>query len=290
MAWKKIPAINSAADMQDVGWPDPAAVVDIIERMLSRRAFSLIASMVEGDGPAVVVALMSLAPFAGGGFPETESYIVRGVVREPHSTPEGVALRTEKFSEKFNVTHHHYQSDGDKHQNEGADDDQHRRLHFILGFQRSGFFLVVGRHSGILALLGALPGTGDTALSGSFRQFLHEIDDLAGVMVGVGGHAHEASEARVGARLARIGIRGHPIAGSLLANGRDDHGDGGVEIGQHFFLGVLGRVAEFERAVADVAGVRDMRADVVVQVAGEMQQQMADAIAVGIRFGPKLLG
>src|SRR5579863_8285341 len=48
--------------MQDVGCPDPAAVVDIIERMLSLRAFSLIASMLEADCPAVVVTLMKSAP------------------------------------------------------------------------------------------------------------------------------------------------------------------------------------------------------------------------------------
>ena len=36
---------------------EPAAVVDIMERMLSRFAFSLIASMVDADGSVAVVAL-----------------------------------------------------------------------------------------------------------------------------------------------------------------------------------------------------------------------------------------
>src|ERR1700733_12668791 len=44
--------------MQEVGWPDPAAVVAIIERTLNRRAFSLMVSMVEVDGPATEVTLM----------------------------------------------------------------------------------------------------------------------------------------------------------------------------------------------------------------------------------------
>ena len=48
-------ARTSAADMQEVGCPEPAAVVDIMERMLSRFAFSLIASMVEADGPVAVL-------------------------------------------------------------------------------------------------------------------------------------------------------------------------------------------------------------------------------------------
>jgi len=43
--------------MQEVGCPEPAAVVDIMERMLSRFAFSLIASMVDADGPVALVAL-----------------------------------------------------------------------------------------------------------------------------------------------------------------------------------------------------------------------------------------
>jgi hypothetical protein len=44
--------------MQDVGWPEPAAVVAIMERMLSRFAFSLIASIVDADGLVAVVAVM----------------------------------------------------------------------------------------------------------------------------------------------------------------------------------------------------------------------------------------
>jgi hypothetical protein len=48
--------------MQEVGWPDPAAVVDIIERMLSLRAFSLMASTVEAEGAAEEIALIGMAP------------------------------------------------------------------------------------------------------------------------------------------------------------------------------------------------------------------------------------
>jgi hypothetical protein len=45
MAWKNIPAIISAQERQEVGWPLPAAVVMRIEWMRSRRAFSRIASI-----------------------------------------------------------------------------------------------------------------------------------------------------------------------------------------------------------------------------------------------------
>src|SRR5579872_6423295 len=44
--------------MHEVGWPDPAAVVSIIERMLRRRAFSFTVSIAVLDGPAGDVMLM----------------------------------------------------------------------------------------------------------------------------------------------------------------------------------------------------------------------------------------
>lgn len=43
--------------MHDVGCPEPATVVDIIERMLNRLAFCLMTSMVAADGAALVVAV-----------------------------------------------------------------------------------------------------------------------------------------------------------------------------------------------------------------------------------------
>src|SRR5579862_459085 len=48
--------------MQEVGWPEPAAVVAIIESTLNRFAFCWIASMVAAEGAAVEVALI-IAPY-----------------------------------------------------------------------------------------------------------------------------------------------------------------------------------------------------------------------------------
>jgi hypothetical protein len=48
--------------MQDVGCPEPAAVVDIIERMLKRFAFCLMASIVAADGAVAVVAVIRPLP------------------------------------------------------------------------------------------------------------------------------------------------------------------------------------------------------------------------------------
>src|SRR5215472_6161848 len=50
--------------MQEVGWPEPAAVVDIAERMLRRRAFSLISFTVAAEGPAGEVTLMRMSPYS----------------------------------------------------------------------------------------------------------------------------------------------------------------------------------------------------------------------------------
>ena len=55
-----------------------------------------------------------------------------------------------------------------------------------------------------------------------------------------------------------------------------------------FFLrGRIG-VVEFTRAVADVTGFRDLRADVIVQVAGEVQDQVPEGVSEGKRFLPEL--
>jgi hypothetical protein len=80
------------------------------------------------------------------------------------------------------------------------------------------------------------------------------------------------------------------IFGGLLTDGGGDHGNGTVEVGKDLFLGELARFVEFAVAIAHVAGAGDLRADVVIQIAGEMQEQVADAVAVGKRLAPKLVG
>jgi len=80
------------------------------------------------------------------------------------------------------------------------------------------------------------------------------------------------------------------IFGGLFADGGGDHGDSAVEIDENLFLGELARLVEFAVAVTHVAGSGDLRADVVIQIAGEMQEQVADAIAVRIGLSPELLG
>ena len=61
--------------MQDVGWPDPAAVVAIMERILSLRALSLIVSTTEAEGAACEVALMGFGSLESFSWAEVEVYI-----------------------------------------------------------------------------------------------------------------------------------------------------------------------------------------------------------------------
>ena len=112
---------------------------------------------------------------------------------------------------------------------------------------------------------------------------------MAYVVVGVGGHAEEDGEPVMGFWFERGGIGLGEIFGGLLADGGGDHGDGAVEIGEDLFLGELARLVEFAVAVAHVASASDLRADVVIQIAGEMQEQVADAIPVRIGLAPELI-
>jgi hypothetical protein len=97
--------------MHDVGWPDPAAVVDIIERILSRRAFSFTALTLEIEGPAggpeTPGAVMRMAPLPDcmeslPAVPNPEAsgreragppfYPVSAKLREPVSASAGVLI------------------------------------------------------------------------------------------------------------------------------------------------------------------------------------------------------
>lgn len=61
-------------------------------------------------------------------------------------------MRAENFLENLNVADQHYQRDGDKHENHGADDDQRRSRHLFLGRQGRRSFLFARFHGDILAL------------------------------------------------------------------------------------------------------------------------------------------
>ena len=98
----------------------------------------------------------------------------------------------------------------------------------------------------------------------------------------------ENLEAIGGFRLELCGIGFSPVFRILLANRCHHHGDGAVKGGKRFFLRRRLFVGELAITVAHVARFGDTCAYVVVQIAGHMENQVSDAVAIGIWLAPKL--
>src|SRR5437899_11380172 len=99
-------------------------------------------------------------------------------------------------------------------------------------------------------------------------------------------YGHVEAIAAVGAD-ARVWPR--PVFRRLGTNCLNHHRNGVVQSLQSFFLGWRVGIGKFASAVSYVAGVHDLRADVVVQVAGQVQDQVTETVAVGKGVGPELL-
>ena len=74
----------------------------------------------------------------------------------------------------------------------------------------------------------------------------------------------------------------------MRADGLENHIHAVVEALESLIFRRRVRVVEFARAVAHVACPGDLRADVVVQVAGQVQNQVAETIAKEERVLPEL--
>lgn len=105
----------------------------------------------------------------------------------------------------------------------------------------------------------------------------------------VRGAVEESAEAVSGFGFALGGVRQGPIRFLLLLQSGDDHGDGVVEFAKHFGFACAASFREFQIAITNVAGLGDLRADVIVEVTGEVEQKVAGAVAVGVGIAPKLL-
>ena len=109
------------------------------------------------------------------------------------------------------------------------------------------------------------------------------------MVVKVRGAVQDRSETIVGVRFALGGIRQGPVSFGLSFKCRNDHSDGVVELAKHVRLQGVARFGEFQIAVADVAGTGDLRADVIAEVTGKMEDEMADTVGVGKGVSPELL-
>src|SRR5260221_796837 len=108
-------------------------------------------------------------------------------------------------------------------------------------------------------------------------------------MVGGGGAAQEHGEPVRDILGAHATVGGTPVVLTLGSEGGEDHVHGAVEVPEDLLLGAPSRVGEFTRPVSNVAGAGDLRSDVVVEIARQMEQQVSDRIAIGKRPAPQLL-
>lgn len=126
-------------------------------------------------------------------------------------------------------------------------------------------------------------------VSGSAFDFLGQVDHLPQVMVNVGGAAQKHSEAVARVFQAFGGIGGHPIRGGLPGNCVLDCDHGVVKGLQQVLFSFAAGFSEFKLAVALISGIRDLRANVITQIASEMEQEVANAVTVRIRPAPDLV-
>jgi hypothetical protein len=102
------------------------------------------------------------------------------------------------------------------------------------------------------------------------------------------GAVEEGTEAVFGFGFAdgRVGLS--PIGLGLIFKSRKHHGDGFVKFAKDLGFRRAARFREFQIAIANVAGLGDLSADVIVEIAGEVEQEVAGTVAVRIGIGPKL--
>src|SRR5260370_23897205 len=109
------------------------------------------------------------------------------------------------------------------------------------------------------------------------------------MMIRMPGTTHENLEAIRGLRLQLGRVCILPVLRCLLSIRRHLHRDGAVKGTQRFFLRRGPLIRELAVAVAHVSRLRDACADVIVQIAGQVQHQMSSAIPVRIGLTPELL-
>src|SRR5450755_3281181 len=114
-----------------------------------------------------------------------------------------------------------------------------------------------------------------------------EINHLPDVMLDVRGALHDHVETRLRIR-AHTRIFRRPIVAGLRADGLEHHSNGVIKAFESFVFRRTTRVVKFARAVADISGLSDLRADVVVEIPGEVQHQMSKAVAKGKWLLPEM--
>src|SRR6185437_3652554 len=84
-------------------------------------------------------------------------------------------------------------------------------------------------------------------------------------------------------------VRRGPVCFRLAGQRCPNQGYGISKILEELFPWMPDRITEFERAVTHVSGTGNLSSNVIIQVSGEVEQQVADAVAVRIRACPDLM-
>ena len=101
--------------------------------------------------------------------------------------------------------------------------------------------------------------------------------------------SEDERDAILGIGLPFSGVRRGPVGFGLFFDGGNHHRNCLIEFTQDFRLRQLLRLRKFQITIAYVTGFGDLRADVITQIAGQVQHQMPDAVAVRERIVPELL-
>src|SRR4051812_27535157 len=104
-------------------------------------------------------------------------------------------------------------------------------------------------------------------------------------MVSVSGTIEHDTKA-IRASCPTAGIRSGPIVAGLFANGGGKETDSIVELLECFGFGRRVLVGKFLLSVAHIPGLRDLCADVVVDIAGKVQHQVANVVSVWKGIAP----
>jgi len=97
----------------------------------------------------------------------------------------------------------------------------------------------------------------------------------------------EGVEPCLGFALQLAKKRRRPVVVGLLCDGREHGFDRVVEVAEQLGFRFAG-AAKFQWALPDVPRPADLGSNVVVEVSGEMKNQVADAVAVRMGLRPEL--
>src|SRR2546425_3272519 len=123
-------------------------------------------------------------------------------------------------------------------------------------------------------------------LSLSSRQLSRQVHHLAHMMIRMPRTTNENLHSICGFRLALGSVRFSPVLRPLFSYRRHHHGDGAVQCAQGLLFAWRLFIRKLPFAVPHISGFRHARPNVVVQIAGQVQHQVPDAISVRIRLAP----